>query len=97
VFRAQADWTFIVPPELPTNELHHLSRKMLPQAHQTFQYVGPRGSIFLGKWSSSFAESSDGTMNVQSACALNTLYKSIVFGAFIDVLANSKSPITGEH
>jgi hypothetical protein len=34
----------------------------------------PRGGIFLGKWRSTFAGSSDGKMNVQSACALNTLY-----------------------
>jgi hypothetical protein len=44
------------------------------QAYQTSQYVVPRGSIFLGKWRSSFAGSSDGKMNVQSACALNTRY-----------------------
>jgi hypothetical protein len=47
---------------------------MPPQAHQTFQYAVPRGNIFLGKWRSTFAESSDGKMNVQSACALNTLH-----------------------
>jgi hypothetical protein len=41
------------------------------QAYQTSQYVMPRGGIFLGKWRSSFAGSSDGKMNVQSACALN--------------------------
>jgi hypothetical protein len=32
----------------------------------------PRGGIFLGKWLSTFVGSSDGKMNVQSACALNT-------------------------
>jgi hypothetical protein len=42
------------------------------QAYQTSQYVVQRGGIFLRKWESSFAESSDGKMNVQSACALNT-------------------------
>jgi hypothetical protein len=42
------------------------------QAYQTSQYVVLRGSIFLGKWRSSFAGSSDGKMNVQSACAPNT-------------------------
>jgi hypothetical protein len=42
------------------------------QAYQTSQHVVPRGGIFLGKWRSSFAGSSDGKMNVQSACALNT-------------------------
>jgi hypothetical protein len=36
--------------------------------------VVPRGGIFLGKWRSSFAGNSDGKMNVQSACALNTRY-----------------------
>jgi hypothetical protein len=74
VFRAQADWTFILPLELATKELRHLPRKTPPQAYQTSQYVAPRGGIFLGKWRSSFVGSSDGKMNVQSACALNTLY-----------------------
>jgi hypothetical protein len=27
VFRAQVEWTFILPPELPTNELRHLPKK----------------------------------------------------------------------
>jgi hypothetical protein len=44
------------------------------QAYQTTQYVVPCGGIFLGKWRSSFAGSSDGKMNVQSACALNIRY-----------------------
>jgi hypothetical protein len=44
------------------------------QAYQISQYVVPRGGIFLGKWRSSFAGSSDRKMNVQSACALNTRY-----------------------
>jgi hypothetical protein len=74
VFRAQADWTFILLSELPTKELRHLPRKMPLQADLTSQYVVPRGGIFLGKCRSSFAGSSDGKMNVQSACALNTLY-----------------------
>jgi hypothetical protein len=34
-----------------------------------------RGGIFLGEWGSFFAGNSDGKMNVQSACALNTRYK----------------------
>jgi hypothetical protein len=72
MFRAQADWTFILPSELPAKELRHLPRKMPQQAYQTSQYVVPCGGIFLGKWCSSFAGSSDGKMNVQSACALNT-------------------------
>jgi hypothetical protein len=78
MFRAQADWTFILPSELPTKELRHLPRKMPPQTYQIFQYVVPRGSIFLGKWCSSFAGSSDSQMNVQSACALNTRYLSLI-------------------
>jgi hypothetical protein len=87
VFRAQADWIFILPPELPTKELHLLPGKMPPQAYQAPQYVVPRGSIFLGKWRSSFAGSSGGKMNVQSACALNTRYvpaffPSIKYGIF---------------
>jgi hypothetical protein len=55
-------------------ELLHLSRKMPPHSYQSSQYVVPRGGIFLGKWRSTFAESSDSKMNVQSAYALNTLY-----------------------
>jgi hypothetical protein len=54
--------------------LRHLARKIPPQAYQTSQYVVPRGGIFLGKWRSIFAGSSDGKMNVQSSCALNILY-----------------------
>jgi hypothetical protein len=50
-------------------------RMFIVQAYQTSQYVVPRGSIFLRKWCSSFAGNSDGKMNVQSACALNTRYK----------------------
>jgi hypothetical protein len=49
VFRAQADWTFILLSELPTKELRHLTTKMPPQAYQTSQYVVPHGGIFLGK------------------------------------------------
>jgi hypothetical protein len=67
VFRAQADGTFILPSELPTKELRNLSKIMPQQAYQTSQYVVPRGGIFLGKWRSSFAGSSNGQMNVQSA------------------------------
>jgi hypothetical protein len=77
MFTAQTDWTFILPSELPMKELRHLPRKMPLQAYQTSQYVVPSGGISLGKWSSSFAGSSDGKMNVQSACALNT--KSTIF------------------
>jgi hypothetical protein len=44
------------------------------QAYHTSQYAVPRGGIFLGKGCISFAGSSDGKMNVQSACALNTGY-----------------------
>jgi hypothetical protein len=49
-------------------------RMFIVQAYQTSQYVVPRGGIFLGKWRSSFAGNSDGKMNVQPACALNTRY-----------------------
>jgi hypothetical protein len=76
VFRAQADWTFILPLELPKKELRHLPRKMPLQAYQTSQYVVPRGDIILGKWRRTFAGSSNGKMNAQSACALNILYYS---------------------
>jgi hypothetical protein len=47
------------------------------QAYQTSQYVAPCGGIFLGKCRSSLAGSSNGKMNVQSACALNTRYNRI--------------------
>jgi hypothetical protein len=46
------------------------------QAYQSSQYAVPHGGIFLGKWRSFFVGISDGKMNVQSACALNTRYKS---------------------
>jgi hypothetical protein len=72
VFRAQADWTFILPSELPTKELRQLLRKMPSQGYQTSQYVVPRGGIFLGMWRSSIVVCSDGKMNVQSAFDLNT-------------------------
>jgi hypothetical protein len=49
-------------------------RVFIVQAYLTSQYVAPRSDIFLGKWRSSFAGCSDGKMNVQSACALNTRY-----------------------
>jgi hypothetical protein len=42
------------------------------QAYQTSQYVVLRGGSYLDKRRSSFAGNSDGKMNVQSACALNT-------------------------
>jgi hypothetical protein len=45
------------------------------QDYQASQYVVPRCGIFLGKWRNFFAGTSDGKMNVQSACALNTRYK----------------------
>jgi hypothetical protein len=48
------------------------------QAYQTSQHVVPRGGIFLNKWRSSFAGNSNGKMNVQSACALNTRYVSSI-------------------
>jgi hypothetical protein len=74
MFRAQADWTLILPSELPPKELPQLPGRMPPQAYQTSQYVVTRGGILHGKWRSSFAGSSDGKMKVQSACALNTRY-----------------------
>jgi hypothetical protein len=49
VFRAQADWTFILRSELPAKVLRNLPRKMPPQAYQTSQYVVPHSGIFLGK------------------------------------------------
>jgi hypothetical protein len=35
VFRAQADWTFILPSELPAKELLHLPRKMQPRTEKS--------------------------------------------------------------
>jgi hypothetical protein len=49
------------------------------QAYQTSEYVVPRGGIFLGKRRRFFAGISDGKMNVQSACALNTRYTKFIF------------------
>jgi hypothetical protein len=40
-------------------ELRRLPRKLPPQAYQPSQYVVPRDGVFLGKWRSSFAGSSD--------------------------------------
>jgi hypothetical protein len=37
MFRTQADWTFILPSELPTKDLRRLPEKMPPQAYQTSQ------------------------------------------------------------
>jgi hypothetical protein len=51
-------------------------RVFIAQAYQTSQYVVPRRGILLGKWRTSFETNSDGKMNFQSACALNTRYKS---------------------
>jgi hypothetical protein len=56
------------------------------QAYQTSQYVLPRGGIFPGKWRSSFAGNSDGKMDVQSACALNTRYLLLRFFNFLSVV-----------
>jgi hypothetical protein len=75
VFRAQDDWTFNLPSELPTEELLHLPGNCRRRLNKISRYVVPRGGIFLNKWRSSFAGNSDGEMNVQSACALNTRYK----------------------
>jgi hypothetical protein len=62
---------------------------------ETSQDLVPRGGIFLGKWRSSFARSSNGKMNVQSACAPNTPYfkcrKRTVFKKFEMVNLTSNS------
>jgi hypothetical protein len=61
----------------------HFSRQVVQlfrrKFRQTSQDVVPCSGIFLSKWCSSFAGSSDGKMNVQSACALNTQYMSVLF------------------
>jgi hypothetical protein len=35
VFRGQADWTFILPLELPAKALRHWPRKMPPRAEKS--------------------------------------------------------------
>jgi hypothetical protein len=60
--------------ELPTKELRHLQRKMPLRLTRLLSTWCRPAAFFLGKWRSSFAGSSDGKMNVQSACALNILY-----------------------
>jgi hypothetical protein len=79
--------TSILPSELPANELRHLPRKMPPQGYQTSQYAVPRDGIFLAKWRSTFAGSSDGKMNVQSACSLNSLYKVVKLPTSKEIIA----------
>jgi hypothetical protein len=54
--------------------LTHTQAMFIVQDYQTSQHVVPPGGIFLGKWCSSFVGRSDGKMNVQSACTLNTQY-----------------------
>jgi hypothetical protein len=81
VLRAQADWTFILPSELPAKVLRYSTRKMPPQASQN---AVPRCGIFLGKRRNTFAGSSDGKMNVQSSCSLNTLYLQTFRETFCD-------------
>jgi hypothetical protein len=55
--------------------------------------VVPRGGILLGKWRSSFAQISDGKMNVQSARALNTRYIMCHFHSpMLTVILVFKSP-----
>jgi hypothetical protein len=74
VFRAQADWTFILPSEPPAEELRHLPRKMPPRGTTDWYVWYACRWFLLGKCRSSFVGSSDGKMNVQSACPLNTRY-----------------------
>jgi hypothetical protein len=45
------------------------------QAYQTSQYVMPRGSIFLGKWRSSFAGNSDGKIILRSEHTVDRHFK----------------------
>jgi hypothetical protein len=51
-----------------------LAEKIAAAGLSDFSVHVQHGGIFLGKWRSSFVGSSDGKMNVQSACALNTQY-----------------------
>jgi hypothetical protein len=74
VFREQADWTFILPSELPAKVLRHLPRKIPPRDTTYSQFGNACGAILLANWRSTFAGSSDGKMNVQSAYTLNTRY-----------------------
>jgi hypothetical protein len=61
----------VSPLQALTNLLYMV---IILQAYQTSHYVMPSGGIFLSKWRSTYAGSSDGKLNVQSACFLNTLY-----------------------
>jgi hypothetical protein len=50
MFRAQADWTFILPSNfLLRKSCAKCREKMSPQTYQTSQHVVPRGGNFLGK------------------------------------------------
>jgi hypothetical protein len=59
------------------------------QTSQTSQYTVPRGGIFLGKWRSCFTGNSDGKMNVQPACALNTAVVTCSHEPFVKVVNKS--------
>jgi hypothetical protein len=72
-------------------ECAELYTVFIVQAYQTSQYVVPCGGIFPGKWRSSFAGSSGGIMNVQSACALNTRYILSLFESYIMALSGSRT------
>jgi hypothetical protein len=58
------------------------------QAYQTLKYVVPCSGIFLNKWHNSFRGNSDGKMNVQSACTLNTRYLSIYMEGPREIMKN---------
>jgi hypothetical protein len=62
--------------------IHRVHCAGLSDVHGASQYVAPRGGIYLGKWRSAFTGSSDGKINVQSACSLNTRYIVVVTGYF---------------
>jgi hypothetical protein len=74
----------------PMRELYSV---FVVQACQTSQYVMPCGGIFLGKWRRSFVGSSNGKMNVQSACALNTQYYNNQMNCSINIREISSLPV----
>jgi hypothetical protein len=69
----QADWTFILPSELPAKVLGTAEKNATARHHVLRSLISLQRQ-FSGKWRSSFVGISDSKMNAQSACALNTWY-----------------------
>jgi hypothetical protein len=88
-------------------KIRHINRHIrlytmfIMQAYQTSQNVEQRGGIFLGKWRSSFAGSSDSKTNVQSAYALNIrnirIYTLHTQAAWIENLLKLKTVMSSKN